>query len=76
VPGGGWYKQGFTTTNEADYSKTIAIPDLGQPQVTKIKFGAVNVRAIGNGDRAGITAERSQKPVGILPGIPLLTSES
>lgn len=45
VPGGGWYKQGFTTTNEADYSKTITIPDLGQPQVTKLKFGAVNYQA-------------------------------
>lgn len=45
VPGGGWYKQGFTSTKEADYSKTIAIPSIGQPQVTKLKFGAVNYQA-------------------------------
>ncbi|MCB1134097.1 MAG: beta-galactosidase, partial [Verrucomicrobiae bacterium] len=45
VPGGGWYKQGFTNTNEADYERTISVPDIGQPQVTKLKFGAVNYQA-------------------------------
>ena len=45
VPGGGWYKQGFTAVDEADYSRAITIPNLGQPQVTKIKFGAVNYQA-------------------------------
>jgi hypothetical protein len=44
VPGGGWKKQGFTC-KEADYSRSIAIPNIGQPQVTKIKFGAVNYQA-------------------------------
>lgn len=41
VPGGGWYKQGFTTISEADYQRSITIPNSGQPQVTKIEFGAV-----------------------------------
>ena len=45
VPGGGWYKQGFKNVAEADYSRTITIPDAGQPQVTKLKFGAVNYQA-------------------------------
>ncbi len=45
VPGGGWYKQGFTGTAEADYSTTISIPDIGQPQVTELKFGAVNYQS-------------------------------
>ena len=45
VPGGGWYKQGFTKTIEADYSKTISIPNIGQPQVTVLEFGAVNYQA-------------------------------
>lgn len=45
VPGGGWYKQGFKGTKEADYSRTITIPSIGQPQVTKLKFGAVNYQA-------------------------------
>lgn len=44
VPGGGWKKQGFTC-KEADYSRSITIPNSGQPQVTKIKFGAVNYQA-------------------------------
>jgi hypothetical protein len=44
VPGGGWKKQG-SNANEADYSRSITIPNLGQPQVTKIKFGAVNYQA-------------------------------
>ena len=44
VPGGGWKKQGFTC-KEADYSRSITVPNIGQPQVTKIKFGAVNYQA-------------------------------
>ncbi|BCX49831.1 beta-galactosidase [Haloferula helveola] len=44
VPGGGWYKQGFRTS-EADYSRTIHVPDRGAPQVTILKFGAVNYQA-------------------------------
>src|SRR5687767_2389705 len=27
VPGGGWYKQGFTDVSEATYSRTITVPD-------------------------------------------------
>lgn len=45
VPGGGWYKQGFTGISEADYSRSITIPNTGQPQVTILKFGAVNYEA-------------------------------
>lgn len=45
VPGGGWYKQGFTSISEADYSTSISIPSIGQPQVTKLEFGAVNYQA-------------------------------
>ncbi|HEY0494112.1 MAG TPA: beta-galactosidase, partial [Kutzneria sp.] len=41
VPGGGWYKQGFTDVNEAVYSRNITVPDSGQPQSTWIEFGAV-----------------------------------
>jgi len=45
VPGGGWYKQGFTSISEADYSTSIVIPNIAQPQVTRIEFGAVNYQA-------------------------------
>ncbi|WP_338682479.1 RICIN domain-containing protein [Streptomyces acidiscabies] len=45
VPGGGWYKQGFTDVNEAVYSRTITVPDSGQSQSTWIEFGAVNHQA-------------------------------
>jgi ricin-type beta-trefoil lectin protein/glycosyl hydrolase family 2 len=45
VPGGGWYKQGFTDVNEAVYSRSITVPDAGQPQSTWIEFGAVNHQA-------------------------------
>ncbi|MEV6036806.1 RICIN domain-containing protein [Nonomuraea sp. NPDC052116] len=45
VPGGGWYKQGFTDVNEAVYSRTITVPDTGRPQSTWIEFGAVNHQA-------------------------------
>src|SRR4051812_21604741 len=39
VPGGGWYKQGFTDVNEAVYSRSITVPDSGQPQSSWIEFG-------------------------------------
>jgi ricin-type beta-trefoil lectin protein/glycosyl hydrolase family 2 len=45
VPGGGWYKQGFTDVGEAVYSRSIVVPDSGQPQSTVIEFGAVNHQA-------------------------------
>lgn len=45
VPGGGWYKQGFTSVNEADYQTAITIPNSGQLQITKIEFGAINYEA-------------------------------
>ncbi len=45
VPGGGWYKQGFTTVGEAVYSRTVTVPDTGQPQSVWIEFGAVNHQA-------------------------------
>ena len=45
VPGGGWYKQGFTDVTEAVYSRTITVPDSGQPQSAWIEFGAVNHQA-------------------------------
>ncbi|MEU7875194.1 RICIN domain-containing protein [Dactylosporangium sp. NPDC049140] len=45
VPGGGWYKQGFTDVNEATYSRTITVPDTGQAQSAWIEFGAVNHQA-------------------------------
>jgi len=46
VPGGGWYKQGFTTVAEADYQRTIVVPNSGGAQLTKIEFGAVNHQAV------------------------------
>jgi ricin-type beta-trefoil lectin protein/glycosyl hydrolase family 2 len=45
VPGGGWYKQGFTDVNEAVYSRSVTVPDTGQPQSVWIEFGAVNHQA-------------------------------
>ncbi len=45
VPGGGWYKQGFTDVTEAVYSRSITVPDSGQPQAVRIEFGAVNHEA-------------------------------
>ena len=45
VPGGGWYKQGFTDVDEAVYSRSITVPDSGQPQSAWIEFGAVNHQA-------------------------------
>src|SRR3954453_2805573 len=38
VPGGGWYKQGFTNVGQAVYSRTITVPDSGQPQSVWIEF--------------------------------------
>ncbi|HEU5429689.1 MAG TPA: RICIN domain-containing protein [Actinocrinis sp.] len=45
VPGGGWYKQGFTNVREAVYSRSITVPDSGQPQSVWIEFGVVNHQA-------------------------------
>ena len=45
VPGGGWYKQGFTSISEADYSTNLTIPNIGQPQATWLEFGAANYEA-------------------------------
>ncbi|WP_431605715.1 RICIN domain-containing protein [Amycolatopsis melonis] len=45
VPGGGWYKQGFTDVNEAVYSRSVTVPDSGRPQSAWIEFGAVNHQA-------------------------------
>ncbi|WP_294014090.1 glycoside hydrolase family 2 TIM barrel-domain containing protein, partial [Streptomyces sp.] len=45
VPGGGWYKQGFTNVGEAVYSRSITVPNTGQPQSAWIEFGAVNNQA-------------------------------
>jgi hypothetical protein len=45
VPGGGWYKQGFTDVNEVTYSRSVTVPDTGQPQSVWIEFGAVNHEA-------------------------------
>ncbi|GAA4258821.1 RICIN domain-containing protein [Dactylosporangium darangshiense] len=45
VPGGGWYKQGFTDVTRAVYSRTVTVPDSGQPQSAWIEFGAVNHEA-------------------------------
>ena len=45
VPGGGWYKQGFTKVSEAVYSRTVVVPDSGQPQSVSIEFGAINHQA-------------------------------
>src|SRR3954465_3513948 len=45
VPGGGWYKQGFTNVGQAVYSRSITVPDSGQPQSVGIEFGVVNHQA-------------------------------
>ena len=46
VPGGGWFKQGFTEVSEAIYSRQITVPKVhGPQQVTKIHFGAINHEA-------------------------------
>lgn len=45
VPGGGWYKQGFTSVSEATYARSITIPNTGQPQDDVVTFGAINHQA-------------------------------
>lgn len=45
VPGGGWYKQGFTNISEADYERTITVPSVTSGQVTMLEIGAVNYQA-------------------------------
>jgi beta-galactosidase/beta-glucuronidase len=45
VPGGGWHKQGWTQLSVAEYSRTITVPVIKGPQVTRVAFGAVNHRA-------------------------------
>jgi adhesin HecA-like repeat protein len=45
VPGGGWYKQGITDVAHAVYSRSITVPNSGQPQSAWIEFGAVNHQA-------------------------------
>ena len=45
VPGGGWVKQGFTTTNEAIYSRSITIPADAAGNTVILAFGAVNFQA-------------------------------
>jgi hypothetical protein len=44
VPGGGWLKQGITTSS-ATYATQIKVPDSGAPQTTLIEFGAVNFQS-------------------------------
>src|SRR5438876_2469664 len=57
VPGGGWYKQGFTSVSEATYVRSITLPASSQAQVYKIEFGAVNNQATLsiNGRQVGTT---------------------
>lgn len=45
VPGGGWYKQGFTDVYEATYSRRVRIPRLARDQATRLELGAVNHQA-------------------------------
>ena len=45
VPGGGWVKQGFTTLSEAEYIRTITVPNINSPQTTEVTFGAVDFQA-------------------------------
>lgn len=45
VPGGGWYKQGFTDVGQATYTRRVEIPDLAPGQVTRLEFGATNHEA-------------------------------
>src|SRR3712207_6207518 len=42
VPGGGWYKQGFTDVAAASYRRTITVPDVAPDQVVELNLGAVN----------------------------------
>ena len=45
VPGGGWVKQGFTSTTEAVYSRSITIPADAAGNTVMLDFGAVNFQA-------------------------------
>src|SRR4051794_5834140 len=45
VPGGGWVKQGYANLSTAVYRRTMTVPDIHAPQVTKLFFGAVNHEA-------------------------------
>ena len=45
VPGGGWVKQGFTSTTEAIYSRSITIPADAAGGTVMLDFGAVNFQA-------------------------------
>jgi hypothetical protein len=58
VPGGGWYKQGFTDVSEATYSRTITVPESGQPQSAWIEFGAL-IRSRQLSSRSTIWTARS-----------------
>jgi hypothetical protein len=44
VPGGGWLKQGITTSS-GTYATQITIPDSGAAQSTLIEFGAANFQS-------------------------------
>ena len=44
VPGGGWFKQGITTSS-GTYATQITIPDSGAAQSTLIEFGAANFQS-------------------------------
>jgi hypothetical protein len=44
VPGGGWAKQGISTSS-GTYATQITVPDSGGPQTTLVEFGAVNFQA-------------------------------
>jgi hypothetical protein len=44
VPGGGWLKQGITTSS-GTYANQITIPDSGAAQSTLIEFGAANFQS-------------------------------
>lgn len=45
VPGGGWYKQGWTAVSEAVYQRSITVPKVATSQATRLVFGAINHRA-------------------------------
>ena len=45
VPGGGWVKQGFSSVSEAEYVRTITVPNIHSAQTTEVSFGAVNFQA-------------------------------
>ncbi|WP_433888953.1 RICIN domain-containing protein [Streptomyces sp. CA-111067] len=45
VPGGGWVKQGFTSTTEAVYARSITIPASAAGNAVILALGAVNFQA-------------------------------